>query len=138
MPVTISFSGLLLAIAVSACGLPPGEMPGPNQYSIGFENISDEAVRVYLIGAGQDWLLGRVGPGRGERLHIPAGFPVQAAGSVSLVIIPAGVPDLFGAGAAQVPGAIHSGPYQMGDLLGMGWSLKGQLLFANPLGARNR
>jgi hypothetical protein len=125
-------------IALSACGLRPGAAPEPNQGSIGFENASDATVRVYLVGAGQDWLLGRVGPGRDARLRLPAGFPAYAAGSVSLAIIPAGVFDLFGAGAAQVPGAILSGPYQMDDLLGMRWALRGQLLFANPLGARDR
>jgi hypothetical protein len=138
LPAIISLSGLLLVIAVSACGLRQSDLPEPDQHFIGFENASDATVRVYLIGAGQDWLLGRVGPGRGELLRIPVGFPTYAAGSVSLVIVPTGVPGLVGAGVAQMPGAIQSGPYQMGDLLGMRWSLKDQFLLANPLGVRER
>lgn len=136
--VMIRFSGVLLVMALSACGLRTGALPEPAQNHIGFENGSNEAVRVYLVGAGQDWLIGRVGPGRDEQLRIPLDFPTSSGGTVSLAVVPAGAPDFLGAGAIQVPSAIHSGPYLIADLLRTRWSLRGQLLFAHPLGARDR
>lgn len=131
-------SMLLLVAVASACGPRPGGAPEPVQRTIRFENSSDAAVRVYLVGAGQDWLLGRVGSASNMMLRVPAGFPSATASTVSLVAVPLGALDLLGAGASQVPDAIHSGPYRLDDLLGMRWALRGERLFAHPLGPKER
>jgi len=125
---------LFLALTLSACSLRSPEMVDPGRAVIHFENASSSAVRVYLVGASQDWLLGWVDPGREVVLRFPEGFPVITGGAAELVVLPMGATGRFRTGAGTAPGAIHSGSYLLRDLPGMKWVLAGERLFAHPLG----
>lgn len=129
---------LFLALSFTACSIRSPERVDPERAVIHFENASSAAVRVYLVGAGQDWLLGRVDPAAEVVLRFPDGFPAITAGPVELVVLPVGATDRFGTGAGTVPSAIHSGQYLLRDLPGMKWVLAGERLFAHPLGWSGR
>ena len=55
--------------------------------SIRFDNLSRETVDVYLIGAKQEWMLGRVAPGGAASLRLPDGAFAERSMMMRLAVI---------------------------------------------------
>jgi hypothetical protein len=84
---------IVITLAVGACAHGPSR-PAPDLPSadaglltMRFDNLGLERVDVYLIGAKQEWLLGRVEPGAIARFRIPDGAFSEDSKFVRLAVL---------------------------------------------------
>jgi hypothetical protein len=79
-----------LGACVSASSRPlpdPRIAEGASLLSIHFDNLSTEAVDVYLIGTSREWMLGRVAPGGVASLRLPDEAFARKSMMVRLAVI---------------------------------------------------
>jgi hypothetical protein len=90
----VSLAALSLTVTLGGCASAPSRVALDSPVltdelprTVRFDNEARDYVRVYLIGARQEWLLGRVAPGARVTLHIPEPALAEDAGLLSLAVI---------------------------------------------------
>jgi hypothetical protein len=127
--VTVTFA---LGACVSASSRPVPDRPisrGANLLSIHFDNLSRQAVDVYLIGTKREWMLGRVAPGGVANLRLPDEAFEGRSMTVRLAVL-AGERESFA--AARDPRAVFSITEPASAVLSQRWSFSEGNLVSLP------
>jgi hypothetical protein len=122
----MSVSLILIACAPAAA---PSTI-APEQRAITFENTTNSVVRVYLLGAASEWLLGRVQPAETARLRLPPSFSTDQHEPLALSVVPIGAITPGGGRATARNGQMISADYPLHQLLAMRWGVAGAQLYS--------
>jgi hypothetical protein len=118
----------LILVACAPASAP--ETVAPEQKAITFENTTNSVVRVYLLGASSEWLLGRVQPAETARLRLPPSFSIDAHEPLALSVVPLGTITRGGGRATARNGQMISADYPLHQLLAMRWGVAGAQLYS--------
>ena len=130
----ISTITLTLGACVSAAAHPVLDRPISTEASllaIRFDNLSRDAVDVYLIGSKREWMLGRVAPGAVASLPLPEGAFAQGSMKVQLAVLAGAPPTLA---AARDPRAVLTIAAPASTYLSQRWTFSEGNLTSLPLG----
>jgi len=99
--------------------------PLPSARTITFHNNSRDRIQVYVVGAKESWLLGRLEPYETARLRLPESFAAIPDEAVALAVLPGWSRSLAPRTDRRASLSIAE---QGGDLAGEEWSfVNGQL-----------
>lgn len=95
-----------------------------------FENTTNGVVRVYLVSATSEWLLGRVQPAETARLRLPPGVLIDRNETLALSVVPIGAITPGGMRTTGRTSLLTSELYPAHQLLAMRWGLTGSSLYS--------
>jgi hypothetical protein len=85
LTVTLTLGGCASAASRFASEAPVLTDEAP--HTVRFDNEARDYVHVYLVGARQEWLLGRVAPGSRSTLRVPEAALADDAGPIRLAVL---------------------------------------------------
>ena len=118
----------MLLVACAPVGAPSTLSPEPQ--TISFENTTNGVVRVYLVSAASEWMLGRVQPAETVRLRLPPGFTVDRHEPLALSVVPIGAVAPGGGRLNARSGVLMSADYPLHQLVAMRWGIAGTQLYS--------
>jgi hypothetical protein len=129
---TLAYFALTLSLVLAACT--PAAVPSmavePLPRTVSFANTTNSVVRVYLVSASSEWLLGRVQPVEVAQLRLPPGFALDRHEPVALAVVPLGAISPGGARVTGRSSALLSPNYPVNQLVAMRWGVSGVQLYS--------
>jgi hypothetical protein len=113
-------AALIVTLMIGGCASAPSRLATDvPAATVRFDNEARDYVHVYLVGARQEWLLGRVAPGARARLQIPTAALAEDAGMMWFAVLPGDRVTMRAAGEARAATTIGQ---PMTALLSQRWT----------------
>jgi len=113
-------AALIVTLMIGGCAsAPPRVTTDVSAATVRFDNEARGYVQVYLVGARQEWHLGRVAPGARATLQIPTAALAEDAGLMWFAVLPG---DRVTMRAAAEPRAATTIGQPISEMLSQRWS----------------